>query len=82
MKNMFPDNEYITRRLKTYCVERMEDIKCGVVDMEQQDKLNPILDEISKSVFKNADKNNPLSVFRFALRLDTRNLVNFFKGSV
>lgn len=54
--------------------------KCRVLDMEQENKLDAILDEISNSVFKNADKDNPISAFRFAVWLDTKNLTGFFKN--
>lgn len=54
-------------------------VKCKVLDIEQQEMLDGILDEISDRGFKNADKNNPVSAFEFARWLDTKNLIGFFK---
>jgi hypothetical protein len=48
--------------------------------VEQQDGLNEVLEEISESVFKNADKSNPVSTFEFASWLDPENLEDFFKN--
>jgi len=53
--------------------------KCKVVSEEQERMLNEIQDKISKTVFKNADKDNPISAFKFASWLDTTRLKNFFK---
>lgn len=55
-------------------------VKCKALDMEQQHRLDEILDEISKRFFKNADKDNPVSAFEFASWLDTENLKDFFKN--
>ncbi len=65
-------------------IERMKSTfwnrKCRVLDYEQQTKLDAILDDLSKSMFENADRENPVSAFRFASWLDTRNLKSFFKN--
>ena len=65
-------------------IERMKSTfwnnKCRVLDYEQQTKLDTIHDELSRNVFKNADRENPVSAFRFASWLDTRNLSSFFKN--
>jgi len=48
--------------------------------VEQQNKLDTVLEDLSRNVFENADRENPVSAFRFASRLDTRNLITFFKN--
>ncbi len=60
-------------------ISKFWDVKCRVLDMDQQETLDEILDGISGNVFKDADKDNPVSAFEFASWLDTRNLIDFFK---
>lgn len=55
------------------------DVKCRALDLDQQETLDEILDGISSKVFRNADKNNPVSAFEFASWLDARNLIDFFR---
>lgn len=54
-------------------------VKCRALDLDQQKALDEILDGISRKVFKNADKDNPISAFEFASWLDTKNLIDFFR---
>jgi hypothetical protein len=49
------------------------------LDIDQQETLDKILDGISSKLFKNADKDNPVSAFEFASWLDTKNLIEFFR---
>lgn len=54
-------------------------IKCSALEIEQQIELDEILDNLSNNKFTNAEKNNPISAFKFASWLNTENLKNFFK---
>ncbi len=71
-------------RMTEVDIERMKSTfwnrKCRVLDYEQQNKLDAILDELLGNVFENADRENPVSAFRFASWLDTKNLKSFFKN--
>lgn len=65
-------------------IERMKSTfwnnKCKVLDIGQLNKLDTIVNKLYRDVFKNADKDKPVSAFRFASWLDTGKLKSFFKN--
>ena len=51
-----------------------------MLDIEQQTKLDTILDDFTRNVFENANRDNPVSAFKFASWLDTKDIRIFFKN--